>query len=136
MRWTLEPDGTAGVPAVRRSILRHLARAAGPDEDLWAAEIVVAELLANAVAHGRAPARVTLTWKGPHPRLTVVDSGPGFRPGTDRVSAARLPEDPLAEGGRGLYLIAQLARDVRVGRSLGGGSVVAVTLDLHRRPAD
>jgi hypothetical protein len=38
----------------------------------------------------------------------------------------------MAEGGRGLYLVASLALDVAVAPRATGGTVVSVTLDLHR----
>ena len=50
----------------------------------------------------------------------------------NRTLVPRLPEDPLAEGGRGLYLVARLALDVAVAARATGGTVVSVTLDLQR----
>jgi anti-sigma regulatory factor (Ser/Thr protein kinase) len=139
VEWALEPADTAAVPRLRQQIMQSLRRHAAPDADLTASELVVAELLSNALAHTPGKAWVSLRWDGIHPLLSVADLGPGFptdRPGlisTDRSLVPRLPEDPLAEGGRGLYLVAHLALDVAVATRATGGSVVSVTLNLRRR---
>ena len=141
MEWTLEPADLAAVPRLRRTIMRGLARRASSGSDLGASEIVVAELLSNALAHASGRAWVSLRWDGVHPLLSVADLGPGFptdRPDLidgDRSLIPRLPDDPLALGGRGLYLIAHLALDVAVAARATGGSVISVTLDLVRPSA-
>ena len=141
MEWTLEPADTAIVRRVRHQIMQTLARIAAPGADLSATQIVVAELLTNALAHTSGQAWVSLRWDGTHPLLSVADLGPGFAvdesAGPGLVDAARtlvprLPKDPLAEGGRGLYLVAHFALDVAVAARATGGTVVSVTLDLKR----
>lgn len=135
MEWSIEPGDVAAVPVLRRRIMACLAGLAQPGEDLSGAELVVGELLSNAVAHTEGPAWISLRWDGPHPLLSVADLGPGFGPGPGaaaRTLDARLPDDPLAVGGRGLYLVTRLSRDVAVSRRSTGGSVVSVTLDLAR----
>ena len=139
MEWTLEPADTAAVNRLRHQIMQTLTRIATPNADLSATEIVVAELLTNALAHTAGRAWVSLRWDGVHPLLSVADLGPGFAmPSTnvqidaERTLIPRLPEDPLAEGGRGLYLVAHFALDVAVAARSTGGTVVSVTLDLKR----
>ncbi len=136
MEWALEPADTAAVPRLRQQIMRLLTRQAEPDADLAASEVVVAELLSNALAHTTGKAWVSLRWDGAHPLLSVADLGPGFPVEDDAGLVARLPEDPLADGGRGLYLVAHLALDVAVTNRSTGGSVVSVTLDLTRAGTD
>ena len=145
VEWVLEPADVAAIPRLRQQIMRSLSRLAAPDADLGASEVVVAELLSNALAHTSGRAWVSLRWDGLHPLLSVADVGPGFpttdRPGlsglsrlinAERTLVPRLPDDPLADGGRGLYLVAHLALDVAVAARATGGSVVSVTLDLKR----
>jgi anti-sigma regulatory factor (Ser/Thr protein kinase) len=141
VEWTLEPADAAAVPRLRRQIMQTLARIADADADLTATEVVVGELLSNALSHTTDRAWVSLRWDGLHPLLSVADLGPGFaaasriEPGLvdgDRTLVPRLPEDPLAEGGRGLYLVANLALDVAIAERATGGTVVSVTLDLRR----
>jgi anti-sigma regulatory factor (Ser/Thr protein kinase) len=145
VEWSLLPGDTASVPDLRHRIVRCLDALAAPGSDLTDAEIVVGELLSNAMAHTRGPTWVSLRWDGVHPMLSVADVGPslarvldegGRFPATDadRTLRAALPTDPLADGGRGLYLITTLARDVAVSPRATGGSVLSVTLDLKRAP--
>jgi anti-sigma regulatory factor (Ser/Thr protein kinase) len=143
VEWSLEPADIAAIPRLRQQIMRVLGRLATTDADLGASEIVVAELLSNALAHTAGRAWITLRWDGVHPLLSVADVGPGFsvaaRPGlinAARTLVPRLPDDPLADGGRGLYLVAYLALDVAVAERSTGGSVVSVTLDLKRAGTD
>lgn len=147
VEWTLEPADPSAVPQLRRQIMAALSRIATPGADLSGAEIVVAELIGNAMAHTKGRAWITLRWDGDHPLLSVADLGPGFGPaagggpaqvnGPSLVDSGRtlrpqLPDDPLAEGGRGLYLVAHLALDVAIAARSTGGTVVSVTLDLER----
>jgi anti-sigma regulatory factor (Ser/Thr protein kinase) len=142
VEWALEPADTAAIPRLRQQIMRSLGRYAEPGADLAASEIVIAELLSNALAHTRGKAWVSLRWDGIHPLLSVADLGPGFSttgaPGlidADRTLVPRLPDDLLADGGRGLYLVARLSLDVAVAARATGGSIVSVTLNLRRRAA-
>jgi len=142
VEWALEPADTAAVRRLRHQIMQTLRRIATPDADLSSAEIVVGELLTNALAHTSGQAWISLRWDGIHPLLSVADLGPGFAAGKgsggaelidgNRTLVPRLPQDPLAEGGRGLYLVARLALDVAVAARATGGTVVSVTLDLQR----
>jgi anti-sigma regulatory factor (Ser/Thr protein kinase) len=145
VEWALEPADVAAIPRLRQQIMRSLRQLAAPDADLAASEVVVAELLSNALAHTAGRAWISLRWDGIHPLLSVADMGPGFatpdRPGLSGLSKfvnaegtliPRLPDDPLADGGRGLYLVAYLALDVAVAARTTGGSVISVTLDLKR----
>ena len=142
MEWALEPADPAAVTRLRHQIMVNLARRAAPDADLDATAVVVAELLTNALAHTTDRAWVSLRWDGVHPLLSVADLGPGFAAaartrhpgwiGAGRTLLPRLPDDPLAEGGRGLFLVAHLALDVAVAERATGGTVVSVILDLMR----
>jgi anti-sigma regulatory factor (Ser/Thr protein kinase) len=84
------------------------------------------------VTHTAGPAFVSLQWDGDHPMLSVADSGPRC-PALDQAEPlAELPADPLAEHGRGLFLVSRLALDVEVATGRHGGSQVSVTLDVAR----
>jgi len=56
--------------------------------------------------------------------LVVEDSGPGLPAVPPAVG------DGLSEGGRGLFLVRALAREVSFGRSEAGGTLVRVVLPL------
>jgi anti-sigma regulatory factor (Ser/Thr protein kinase) len=145
VEWSLEPGDIAAIPRLRQQIMRYLSRFAAPDADLGASAVVVGELLSNALAHSLGRAWISLRWDGPHPLLSVADTGPGLQsadhPATsglsslikaDRTLVPRLPDDPLARGGRGLYLVAHLSLDVAVATRATGGTVISVSLDLER----
>lgn len=139
LTWTLPAGEMERVPVVRRLVMTALRARASASGDLDAAEIVVAELLANTLRHTPGPAWVGLSWDGPHPLLTVTDVGPGFGECPELLDDRnrlhpRLPENQLAERGRGLYLVAQLTRDLVVTPRPSGGSAISVTLDLVRKP--
>lgn len=89
----------------------------------------MAELIGNAVRHASGPVWVSVAWTGARPELTVWDLGPGF------VLQAELPPDPLAESGRGLFLVSRLAGDLAVAVRRGGGAAVRATLPVDRPPS-
>jgi anti-sigma regulatory factor (Ser/Thr protein kinase) len=141
VEWVLRPGDLAEVPRLRHRIMGRLRDIAAPDADLDSTELVVAELLNNAIAHTGGPAWISLRWDGTHPLLSVADVGPGFKASKGglarfvdrrRTLTPHLPTDPMAENGRGLYLVARLALDVAVAARATGGTVVSVTLDLKR----
>ncbi len=155
MDWYLEPGDAGAVPELRRAVVGYLARHASADSDLAAAEIVVAELLANAVEHAAGPAWVSIRWDDVRPVLAVTDLGPGFErghgsadpssgsaPGTGGPAAGgdavlqstALPADPFAEGGRGLFLVDHLSHDLDIAARRSRGTTISATLDVRRRP--
>ncbi len=93
--------------------------------------LVVAELTANAVTHGRVAGRgvrlaLALSAARALVRVEVTDTREE-RPPAD---APRLPLDPEAETGRGLWLVAQLASRVCVVPRTDGGPGKTVRAEL------
>ena len=99
---------------------RVLARdwASGLDEDaIFALELVVSELVTNAIRHGAGPITLILSGAPDGIRVGVDDRGAG-RP-TPRVASVRAP------GGRGLRLVDRLSSDWGVdAHSEGEGKTV------------
>jgi DNA-binding NarL/FixJ family response regulator/anti-sigma regulatory factor (Ser/Thr protein kinase) len=126
MDWAVDGSSVASVSALRREIALYLGRHAEPDSDLAGAEIVIAELLANAFEHAPGPAWVRATWATERPRLEVHDLGPGFE------LDPRLPE-PDSERGRGLFIVNAVAGDLARAGKRAGGSEVSATLPVRRR---
>jgi anti-sigma regulatory factor (Ser/Thr protein kinase) len=118
-------DGNA-LGDVRRELSAYLERHARPGSDLAGADLVLGELLANAVRHAPGPAWVRVDWSESSPRVEVHDLGPGFE------LQATLPEDPLAGGGRGLFIVAQLSHELSAAAKRAGGSKVSATLPIER----
>lgn len=93
-----------------------------PDNTLVDRAVLVAsELVTNAVIHARTELRLRLELRGDLLHLAVRDGNPRM------LVIIRGPE---AEGGRGLWLVDQLARAWGVNRHPDGGKVVWCTLRL------
>ncbi|HVM55196.1 MAG TPA: ATP-binding protein [Acidimicrobiales bacterium] len=90
----------------------------------------VAELVANIVAHGREASWATLSVevKPTVIRAEVRDDGAALA--ADVVEAATLPDDPLAESGRGLVVARDAVDELRYER-VGGEN--RWTVVRHRR---
>ena len=124
--WRFDAGDAATAQAARAEFAALLGRYGAAGEDVYAAEIVFGELVGNVVRHGPGPAEVFVDWTGPTPVLHVLDDGPGF------VYAPHLPRDPMAEGGRGLYIVCALTEDFNVTRIDGRGSHARAVLALSR----
>ncbi len=127
--WSYVGDRADQTCRVRRDIREFLeSDADGESSDLDAAELVVGELLANAVRHGAPPFGVCIDWHDDPPILCVVDRGGGMPP----VYPA---PDRESECGRGLLLVRALAGEVVVDSSAADhtGTRVVVALPVHRR---
>lgn len=92
-------DGSAAVPTGRRAA--RTALAGGPPEVVDAAELVVTELLTNALLHGAAPVRLVVAMEGEQVRLEVSDGS--------HVLPVRLLTSTDGMTGRGLALVDALA---------------------------
>ena len=115
----------------RPTFRERLAEIAQPPSDMDAAELIYGELVANTVRYARGDVEVRLEHADSHaPVLIVRDHGPGIG-GAD----ARPQAEPMAESGRGLAIVGQLARHVAVEPAEGGGTVVRATLPVTARGA-
>ncbi|MEU3721133.1 ATP-binding protein [Streptomyces sp. NPDC031705] len=138
----------ASVPLARRLLLGTM-ETAGVDPDIcYDLSVALSEACANAVEHGgRGGCPGTASGEGPGERggegrdagteayhvtayldgdrcrIEVTDSGPGFPPST--VARRRPSGSCLAEHGRGLHLIEELADHVRFRNRPGRGAVVS-----------
>ncbi len=109
----------------RTEALDLLQRDGRSESDFDACALTLSELLSNAIRHGPGGHIVlTIVWLEERPTVTVRDGGSGF---PLRIS---LP-DRTSEGGRGLFLIAQLAGIPRVTVD-DAGCAVSVELPVFR----
>ncbi|MGW8064118.1 SpoIIE family protein phosphatase [Streptomyces ziwulingensis] len=110
--WDVLPD-PAHVAAVRRSVNGQLARW-GLDEAAYVTELVVSELVTNAIRYGEPPIQLRLIRDSA--LICEVSDGSSTSPHLRRAHA-------YDEGGRGLLLVAQLTQ--RWGcRQTGGGKTI------------
>lgn len=101
----LRGDGQA--PWLCRKAVVHAVRAYGVGELADAAELVVSELVTNAVRYGDGRLALRVTWQALRERLrvTVWDEGAGRAP----ARPVRPPDHQ--ESGRGLLVVAAMARE-------------------------
>ncbi|MDP9018887.1 MAG: ATP-binding protein, partial [Candidatus Eremiobacteraeota bacterium] len=70
---------------------------------------------------------VCMEWTDSQPVLHVMDRGPGYS-----LGKAVLPDDPFAEGQRGLYIVAAVGSDFTVTPMPGRGTHAQVVLPVYR----
>ena len=94
--------------------------------DFGAAELICGELIGNAIRHSAGRVIIGLSWDADEPLLCVREDGQPFdlRPG--------LPDDPMCESGRGLYLINRLAKGFWIEALPGRGSRLCARLPISR----
>src|ERR1700722_15218103 len=86
------------------------------------AVVVVSELMTNAIVHGQGDVALSLIRLPNRIRIEVRDEGPGVV--IDHAAGAD------AVGGRGVHIVAQMARAWGVEPDVGGGKTVWAELDL------
>lgn len=95
----------------------------GADEGLMMnAELVYGELISNVVRHAPGLVTVRVDWRAERPALCTVDRGSGY------AKRSKLPDDPMSESGRGLFIVEALTTDFIVREAEGGGSDVCAVL--------
>jgi anti-sigma regulatory factor (Ser/Thr protein kinase) len=111
--------------ATTLSAMKEFFQARGLGPNAWSdLELAAAEALNNAIEHGCAghpEAEVVCRWRWTDEtiRVEITDAG-NYQP--PRAEAS-LPDDPLAEGGRGAFLIARLVDTVEHASSAEGHSI-------------
>lgn len=141
------PADLAAVESAVALLKDFVTRRGATAEAISSLELAVVEGLNNAVKHGaagRAAARLRLHWQLAGEHFTVAITDPGhFAPG---AAWQELPADPLAESGRGGFLIRSLMDDVghendssghtlRMRKHLGPLSLPPPGADLERELA-
>ena len=120
-RWRFDPMWADAAVRVRREAALALGAAGIVDPCLRDIELVLAELLGNAIRYAPGTIELILEQRGDGIVLHVLDKGPGF------TFSPRLPADLYSESGRGLFLISRLADDFTVERRPGRGSHARAT---------
>jgi anti-sigma regulatory factor (Ser/Thr protein kinase) len=116
---------------LRSAVAAHGADLGLTEPALGDLVLVAHELASNAVRHGHAdaddPGRLRLWRDGDAITCEVSDHGPGL---ADPQGAGRTPAPPGAAGGRGLWIVRQVMRelDIRTGPT---GTTVTASLALE-----
>jgi serine phosphatase RsbU (regulator of sigma subunit)/anti-sigma regulatory factor (Ser/Thr protein kinase) len=115
------PAQLAAVQPAASLLLGFLRQRGAAAEALSAVELATVEGLNNAIKHGASgpgAATVALRWQLAGADLAIAITDPGrFAPGPAWLE---LPADPLAESGRGGFLMRSLMDEVRHDNGLGG----------------
>ncbi len=127
--WRFDVCDDVTARSVRASIVAELRERRVGEADIATAELLYSELLGNVVRHCGGTVEIALDL-AQAPVLHVLDRGPGF------TFTTRLPASLMNETGRGLFIVAALAREFTVVPRQDGGSHARVVLpfDLGTRP--
>jgi anti-sigma regulatory factor (Ser/Thr protein kinase) len=112
-------------PVIAREFVDEVLNANGFQELTEIAKLLTSEVVTNAVVHTGAASDIIVERVGYCVRITVHDSGHG-------AIVARRPEPSGPGGGRGLFIIDQLAARWGVQESLSGH---AVWFEMQTRPS-
>ena len=126
MLWSFQCEDARRAENVRAHFLTFLQTFAASSSDFAAAELIFGELIANVVRYAPGRVAIRVEWQEASPVLSVQDQGKGFTPNF------ALPQDPLSECGRGLFLVSTLGRGVEVVSGKGYGTTVSVRLPVTR----
>jgi serine phosphatase RsbU (regulator of sigma subunit)/anti-sigma regulatory factor (Ser/Thr protein kinase) len=125
-RWRFDPRWSDAAGRARRELCAALKVSALGAARIVDVELVVAELIGNALRHAPGTIELILEAHADRVVLHAIDKGPGF------VFGPRLPSDLYSEAGRGLFLIASFATDFTVERRPGGGSHARITFSTRQ----
>lgn len=123
---TAEVSATpVSTPALRAELIGELSRRGLPARAVEDAALVLTELVSNAVRHGSplAGGRLRVSWRVDRNRVRVAVSDGGAGGGSGGVGP--VPPRPWATSGRGLAIVASLARDWGVRADAGCTTVWA-----------
>jgi PAS domain S-box-containing protein len=121
--WSFGAEDARAAADARLHFVDFLKTRADDFDFIARAELVFGELLGNVVRHAPGPVEIQLYWNGASAVLHIIDTGAAFDAETS------LPNDPLSERGRGLFIVRRLARDVRIEHVFNCGNHIRVELD-------
>ncbi len=122
--WNLSLDDARAAIDARSHFVEFLNDVQSDADFINTAELVFGELLGNVVRHAPGPVEISVDLNDESLILHVIDSGPPLTAAKHR----KLPEDVLSERGRGLFIVEQLASDVRIERLENRGNHISVTM--------
>lgn len=124
--WKFHADRAEAALGRRSEFLRALEEESGDYcFDRFAAELIYTELVSNVVRHASGPIDVQLSCNDGEATIAVYDRGKGFS------LHPRLPRHSLDESGRGLFLVSQFSKRVKVQTFPAHGSVVSAVFPLQ-----
>jgi serine phosphatase RsbU (regulator of sigma subunit)/anti-sigma regulatory factor (Ser/Thr protein kinase) len=122
VRYSIPADPTLVAP-LRELFIGTLSNGELTENELTGWQLVFSELVFNAIFHGAKgdPAQcVTIEWSITQDSVILAAHDPGAGPSDEVLNSPSLPEDPTSESGRGLFIIANFADELRPWRSPRG----------------
>jgi anti-sigma regulatory factor (Ser/Thr protein kinase) len=126
IEWNFDSAAAVRAEIARAEFMAIIKTVSHEQGDLESCELIFGELIGNVVRHAPGPVKIRLDWLAEYPTLRVHDERQPFKP------TFGLPEDPLQESGRGLFIVRSLARSVRVEDLVGDGTIVEAVLPVRR----
>jgi PAS domain S-box-containing protein len=126
--WTLYVDDARAAVDARSLFVEFLRCEKTASDFVDAAELIFGELLGNVVRHAPGSVEIAVEMSDAALTLHVIDSGAPI-PATNH----HLPDDVLSERGRGLFIVSQLASDLRIDHVENCGNHISVTIERPGR---
>jgi len=126
--WRFHSSDAFTAHTSRHEIMAYLRRMAANPAEVFNAELILGEILANTVEHAPGLVEVHIDWSADKPAVTIRDTGPGLP-----ALEGGLPVDLMSEGGRGIFLIKALAEKASVSPSPGYGAEIRAILPVSRK---
>ncbi len=120
--WSFVAEDARAAAEARSQFAEFLRTQRDDREFVSQSELVFGELLGNVVTHSPGPVEIQVFQDDRGIILHVIDSGSTFD------FSRRLPSDVLSEGGRGLFIVQHLAREVSVEHVAHCGNHITVRL--------
>jgi signal transduction histidine kinase len=127
VKWSFDTHDERAARATRHDFARHVRSRYGTDVDAMAAEIVLGELISNAVRYAPGRTHVQAEFDERGVTIAVQDSGKGFIPRS--VPAL---DGLLSESGRGLAIVSRLAERMEIKCRMDDGCCIRARLDVRR----
>lgn len=130
-QWRFHASDSQSAHRARQEVAAYLRTMGDEPDQAAACELVVGELLANTVEHAPGLVDLSIEWADERISMVVRDSGPGL----PNVRTT-LPEDPMDEGSRGLFLVHAFASNVTIVDLPAGGTELRAVMPLNRISLD
>ena len=121
--WKFHADDAREAVDARARFVQFLVGEDCDERFISVAELIFGELLGNVVRHAPGAVEIFVDAGEDSMVLHVIDEGPPLS-----RAKHRLPKDVLSERGRGLFIVEQLATDVRVEQVSSRGNHLSVTM--------
>ena len=122
VRYTIPADHSYVGP-LRQRFIDTISNGEMTEKELIQWKLVFSELVFNAISHGARndpSLTINVEWSITQNAIIIAAHDPGSGPPEEAIQSPKLPDDPTAESGRGLFLIANFADELHTWRGNSG----------------